>query len=35
VDQATFNQQVEGAKRCIIARALAGVPEIVVNAKMV
>jgi osmotically inducible protein OsmC len=35
VDQATFNEQVEKAKGCIISRALAGVPEIAVNAKLV
>lgn len=34
-DQTAFNGHVEKAKGCIIARALAGVPEIAVNARMV
>ena len=35
VDQATFNENVEKAKGCIISRALAGVPQITVDAKLV
>ena len=36
VDEATYKEQAEGAKKnCIISRALAGVGEITVNAKLV
>lgn len=35
VDQAVFDEHVTKAKGCIISRALAGVPEITVNARMV
>jgi osmotically inducible protein OsmC len=35
VDESTFKENVEKAKGCIIARALAGVPQIRVDAKLV
>ena len=35
VDEATFKENVDKAKGCIISRALAGVGEITVDAKMV